>query len=277
LLSALWVAMASAWGAPCEKASVLDLESATSSASQAFAALDLGAFEKARDEALGVLPCLDERITGSVVAGYYRVLAMDAFIAQDLDAAEAAFGAAILAYPSYRLPSNVAPRNHPLRQRYEAAAVREWEVPAAVPVPLEATLLIHGRHQLEHSEDRPTVVQLLDAQGEVSWTEYIAVGAQIPEYEAAPEDMRSQYLEQRVIMAPPHRHPYALAVASGTLLVSSLTMLVGASASRATFDDVETPYDDLASLRGRINGLNIGSAVTGVGGVALGTVAVVRW
>jgi len=257
--------------------SVLALESASARATQAFAALDLQSFEQARDDAYGSLPCLNEAITASAAAGYYRVLALDAFIAQDLDAVEAAFGASRQAYPGYRLPSNVAPRNHPLRVRYDAAALREWNAPVEIPVPLEATLLIHGRHQLLLSEDRPSIAQLLNEQGEVEWTSYVAAGAPLPDYEAAPENMRAQYLDQRVIMAPPHRRPYELVVTSGVLLASAVTMQVMAGTTRRAFDDPKTPYEDLPSLRGRINGLNVGGAVTGVAGVGVGALAVVRW
>ena len=237
-----------ALASPCEPSTVLSLESAAASATQAFAALDLDAFERARDESMVLLPCLEEPITASAASGYYRVLAMDAFIAQDLDGAEAAFGSLRDAYPGYRLSSSV-----------------------------EATLLIHGRHRLTLPTDRPAIAQLLDSEGAVSWTQHLAVGDDLPEYEAAPDNMRVAYLEQRVIMAPPHRYPYELAASSGVLLIASGTMHVLAASSHREFEDPSTPYSELASVRGRTNGLNVGQVVTGVAGLALGTVAVVRW
>ena len=269
--------ISAALASPCEPSTVLSLESAAASATQAFAALDLDAFERARDESMVLLPCLEEPITASAASGYYRVLAMDAFIAQDLEGAEAAFGSLRDAYPGYRLSSNVAPRNHPLRVRFDAAAIRVWAQPIEVAVPLEATLLIHGRHRLTLPTDRPAIAQLLDSEGAVSWTQHLAVGDDLPEYEAAPDNMRVAYLEQRVIMAPPHRYPYELAASSGVLLIASGTMHVLAASSRREFEDPSTPYSELASVRGRTNGLNVGQVVTGVAGLALGTVAVVRW
>ncbi len=255
----------------------MELESAVTAATAAFADLDLVGFEAARDEAFRALPCLGEALTPAAAAGYHRVIAMDAFVAQDAAATEAAFAALLSAYPAWRLPSSVAPRGHPLRTAFEAAEARPSSGVVGLPVPLEATLLVDGRHTLDYPTDRPSVLQLLDAAGAVSWTTFHAAGEPAPDYVAAPEDARAAYLEQAVILAPTRRKPVELVITAAGLAVGSAALWATAAGQERQFTDPTTPYGDLGALQARTNTLLVGAAALGAGAAATGAVAVVRW
>jgi hypothetical protein len=276
-----WLAIAGAgyvFAADCGAGvSNLEVIATADDVSSAYGDLDVPRFEAARDREYGLLPCLAEPLTPAAAAAYHRVVAIDAFVAGDQEGSSRAFRSVVAAYPAWRLPSDTVPRNHPLRAAFDTAATAPAGPEVSLPVPLDATLLVDGHTSLALPTDRPAVLQWLDATGSVSWTRFLGAGEPPPEYAAAPEDARAAYLARNVISLAPRRKPVELVVMSGGLLGASAALYGGALQRQAQFQDPATPYADLGSLRSQTNGLLLGAAVAGLGGVGSGALAVVRW
>ena len=69
----------------------------------AYADMDLTAFQAARVEARGMVPCLSEPLTPAQAAGFHRLEALGAFLARDHASAVASLRALVAAAPGYQL------------------------------------------------------------------------------------------------------------------------------------------------------------------------------
>lgn len=245
--------------------------------SDAYGALDVPRFEAARGRTFELVPCLSEPLTSAGAAAVHRVVALDAFVAGDLPGVERAFRSVVAAYPSWRLPSDTVPRVHPLREAFDRAAAAPPGAVTALPVPLDATVLLDGRTSLDWPVDRPVVAQWLDGTGAVGWTRFAAAGEPPPDYVTAPEDARAAYLERNVIQLRVDRKPVELVVTAAALAAVSGGLYAGAVATRGQFEDPTTAHDRLDALRARTNGLVLGSSVAVAGALGTGALAIARW
>jgi hypothetical protein len=246
-------------------------------ATGAFAGLDIDGFQKLADAVWKQLPCLSEPLTPLDVADVYKLGALDAFLAQDDAAVLDHLAGLHAAAPDYVLPPTIAPQGHPLQKAMETVVAAPTGPRSDLPVPDEARLLVDGEPVLSRPDDRPVLLQLLTMDGGVEWTRLVPEGAPTPAYETLSDDFRAKYLSEAKVIRVRERRPIELVVASSVALVGASAMYGLSRSSRSRFLDPSTPYEDLASLRARTNGLQTASVLTGVAGVGLGATAAVSW
>lgn len=242
-------------------------------ASAAFAAMDVEGFSSRQARADADLACLEEPLTRSDVAAYHRMSGMSAFLQRDREGAVAAFRAALAVQPAFELPASIAPEGHPLRALYEQAAVATDADPVAVLVPRGATLLVDGQRSTTRPVDRPALLQLLGPDGAVLWSGRVDAGAVLPAWPEVPE---VEGVAEALPVAPmpaPRKVSIPLLSGAGVAVVAAGGLYAGAWASRAAYDDPDTPFEDLDGLRTRTNTLTTASQVTAVTAVGLGVAA----
>lgn len=263
---------------PCpEPITSTELAARVSEASARFAGLDVVGFESTSEAVWSLLPCVDEPLGPLAVADLYQVRALDAFLAQDDPAVALAMGSLRGAVPTYRLSTAVAPKGHPLRVAFDAAADAPAPPTEKLPVPAEARLLVDGQPLLARPTDRAVIVQRLTEEGEVTFTALLEQGEEVPEYPSLDESYREAYLSEAKVIRVRQRRPIELVVASGLALGGATAMYALSRDARSTFLDPETEIDELAGLRARTNGLQTAAVLTGVAGAGLGVVAAVSW
>jgi len=247
-----------------------------SDATGAFASLDIDGFEEKAAAVWRQLPCLSEPLTPLDVADVYKLRALDAFLAEDTEGVEDSLRSARSAAPDYRLPASIAPKGHPLKETFDR--VGEDTAPRNdLPVPNDARLLVDGQPVLSRPTDRAVLLQLLTIDGAVAWTRIVEEEDDTPAYEALSDDYRDRYLSEAKVIRVRPRRPVELVVASSVAIVGASAMYGLSRSSRAQFFDPATPYEDLAGLRARTNGLQTAALLTGLAGVGLGATAVVTW
>lgn len=252
------------------------LAATTAEAAGAFASLDIEGFEAKAATLWRQLPCLSEPLTPLDVADVYKVRALDTFLDQDDDAVRDSLMAARAAAPDYRMPAALAPKGHPLKAVFDEVAV-DTSPRVDLPVPRDARLLVDGQPVLTRPTDRAVLMQLVGADGAVVWTRLVESAEPAPAYETVSDDYRADYLTDAKVIRVRARRPIELVVASSAAIVGSGAMYALSRGSRAQFFDPSTPYDDLASLRARTNGLQTAAVVTAAAGIGLGATAVVTW
>lgn len=245
-------------------------------ATGAFAGLDLDGFEDRAEAVWKQLPCVSEPLTPLEVADVYKLRALDAFLAQDDLTMRQSLRSMHDTAPDYALPPTIAPHGHPLQKAMEEAANAPASPRSDLPVPNEARLLVDGEPILTRP-DRPVLMQLLTMNGGVEWTHLLPEDTPPPAYETLDEDFRDRYLSQAKVIRVRQRRPVELVVASGAALLGASAMYGISHSSRASFRDPGTPYEDLAGLRARTNGLQTAAVITGLAGLGLGATAIVTW
>ncbi|MCB9686612.1 MAG: hypothetical protein H6738_08055 [Alphaproteobacteria bacterium] len=277
-----WLALA-AWAEPeaptCDPAAPITLEvlqADLTSAEQAFADLDIDGFLALSDRVRTEVPCMGEVVPPKVAASLHRVEGLRRFGERDIDDVRS-FTAARASDPDHVLPPEIAPPGSQLLADYGAMDIDAGE-PVPLAEPIDAVLWIDGVSALERNSARPALAQLVGSDGVVRWTTYAERDADLPAYEAIP-------LPEPVLPPPPepitvvvHRSPRVpLAVATGaTALAAGITYGIGA-ASKATWNDPETPDGQLAGLKARTNTMAVASTASGVAALGLGAVLVITW
>jgi hypothetical protein len=257
--------------------SVEALVASISDATGAFANLDLDGFGARTGMVWDQLPCLSEALTPLDVADVYKLRALDALLAQDDERVRDSLRSARAAAPDYRLPASIAPKGHPLKIAFDEVG-DDMSPREDLPVPSEARVLVDGQAVLTRPTDRAAIVQLVTIDGAVAWTQMVEEGAAVPAYEALSDDFRDDYLKSSAkVIRVRSRRPIELVVASSVAVIGASAMYGLSRSSRATFFDPETPYEDLAGLRARTNGLQTAAVLTGAAGLGLGATAVVSW
>jgi len=246
-------------------------------ATGAFAGLDIEGFEAQAEMVWRQLPCVSEPLTPLDVADVYKLRALDAFLDQDEEVVSDSLEAALDAAPGYSLPASIAPEGHPLQVAFDAAATASPASRSDLPVPNEARLLVDGQPVLTRPDGRAVLLQLLTIDGAVAWTSLVDDGEPVPAYETLSDEFREKYLSEAKVIRVRPRRPVELVVASSVAIVGAGAMYGLSRSSRATFFDPQTPYEDLAGLRARTNGLQTAAVLTGVAGLGLGATAVVTW
>jgi len=263
-----------------------------------FQAMDLESFTAHRLDANRSIACLPVVIAREDAAAYHRLEAFDAFLARDADRAFQHFRAALYAHWEYELPESIAPHGNPIREAWTDAGSYPMPVYGTVDLPRKTTLMIDGREQTGRPEELAAVVQLVHADGSVLYSKYLPAGAPDPDWKSgkpiAPpppkpvaqgrsSEGKNPSMKVKTGGRPPKvREPIEVNVpmlAGGTTaLIAGGVLYLAAASSRASFDDLSTPFEDLDGLQTRTNSLVVASGVSAGVGVGLGAASfVVTW
>ncbi|MDP2307765.1 MAG: hypothetical protein Q8P18_17200 [Pseudomonadota bacterium] len=251
-----------------------DLSSAVTAAETAYLAMNLDAFQAARTQADDAIPCLAEFVSPPDAAAYHRLIALDAYVAQDNPRTLGSFMSALAIQPGYVLPSTIAPQGNPLDAIYQMARIQPPGRTAALVAPAGAVTLVDGARSANRPTERPTILQLGAGTGEVLWSGYLPADAPNPDWSAyspAPASALPQEAPKHARRSP--AVPFAIGAGGGALAGGALYAL--ALAGRAEFDDPATPLEELDGIRARTNGEVYAAAGLGVLALGLGTIAVV--
>jgi hypothetical protein len=156
-----------------------DVLQAVNAAEASFSAMDAGSFGTARDQALTLLSCLTEPLAPMDAAALHRVEGFAAFLAMDEPGALASFTPAVRLQPGYALPSTIAPEGSPLASLYRAAS----SASVGEPGPLFAAgvqVRVDGLAATALHPSQAAVLQVLGADGAVSWSGYLHAAQEPP-------------------------------------------------------------------------------------------------
>lgn len=284
-LLCLWLAFGRPAHASCAaRTRTADLQRPINEAQAAFASMDGTGFARAGERGAEALRCLSEPISPTMAAAWHRHEGLAAFLADDAARARSAFRAARALQPSWALPEDVAPPGNPLTQLYEEAGALGPGPEEPVSVQPGLTLLVDGALSGAVPTERPAIVQVLAADGQVLHTDYLRVGAPLPadlaEAAAAPK-------LAAVAPPPPHditivtqreRPPVALlASAGGALLLSGGAYAWSASLRDRYLHDETVADEDLPGLITRNHAAVVTAGALAAAGLGLGVSAVVVW
>ncbi len=197
----MWLLMSMTWAGDCEQATLEDVHLRLEAAEGAFADRDRDGVFQHSQAAVDLLPCIEEPFRAPDAARYHRVQGLRHYLAADEEGASAYFAAARFAQPDYKLPTSLVPSGHPAQQLY-AGADSFAVATEAVAAPL-GTVTFDGRSTLERPATRPTIVQVLDADGAVLLTDVLEPGEAMPSYETAPSVPDPEPVAEAVIEPEP--------------------------------------------------------------------------
>lgn len=218
----------------------------------AFEDMDAQGFEDSILLVREMVACPEAAVDGDLVLRLHLLMALDAYTDQDIERAQEAFRSVLVADPTWRPSSSMAPRGNPLRQVYDAAAKDAGSPSADLAEPTEGSFYVDGLPATTRPSDRPFVLQWIDDQGDVRWSDWLPAGAHLPidvlaaMHEEDPMDIFRQ--------APPPPKPtdalpgpsdsgsgrggsVALLAGAGGMAVASGGLLVAALVSRGQWHD----------------------------------------
>ncbi|MEL6348419.1 MAG: hypothetical protein AAFV53_35260 [Myxococcota bacterium] len=200
------------------------------------------------------------------------------YITPDPLRAQAGFAAARHADPDLELSSRFAGKGHPLRGVFDEATGLAEQIPIAVDVPQQAILTVDAEPQETIPAERPSVLQLMDAEGVVLDTEYHRVSAPLPEwlltepvdvFASAPEIARRRRVRTR----------RTLWISAGATALVAGGLYGTAYVMGQRYDDPSNPNietrSDLDTLKQQTNALAYTSFGVGGAAVVLGTAAAI--
>lgn len=248
-------------------ASSSDFEAVLGEAEAALSKLDVAAFKALVEGADTLLPCVDEPIAPRLAANYQRVWGIRAFGERD-PIAPRAFAAARWIEPEYQFSKSLLPEGNPIRTEYENVRYTER---ATEPFdrPESGAIHVDGTPAAERPISWPAVVQWIDGDEKVRFTDYLLPGEKLPEYPTwvAPE-------------VPDKKPPVGLIVATATTAVASGALYGVATFQESRYKDtVNNPVPDpkLDDLRRSTNSLVVASAVTATAALGMGVAVVIAW
>ncbi|MCB9694425.1 MAG: hypothetical protein H6736_21660 [Alphaproteobacteria bacterium] len=173
-----WLAVA--LGATCDTTSPEALEARVEEAERAFGDLASDRFLELTASLAQDVACLEGTVTPTMAAHFHRAFGLRAYLGRQEGDTRAAFASARLADPGYVFPFWLLPEQHALRQLY---AESEPD-PAVLPVlpPREGSLFMDGVASTERPQLRPTLVQVLDADGAVQASAWLRATDAMPPY-----------------------------------------------------------------------------------------------
>lgn len=243
------------------------LLNAMATAEASFASMNSGAFTDAVARMREILPCVNTPLNPLDAAEVHQIEAYDAFLRRSNDEVVRHFAAMQHSAPAAVLSEAVAPTGHPLRALWYAGTLMLPPQTQRLPAPQDAVLCIDGVVTLDRPANLPTLVQLVGDDGAVVWTLLVEPGQALPEYaiDLLPDP------------EPPKGKPVGLVLGAAGSAMLAGALWGFAEASERSFQDDNTPYEDLGGLRKQTNGLLVGSAAAGLTAVGLGVYAVFRW
>ena len=270
----IWV-MNVAWGVcPATSSDVLD---AVDSAESAYENADLDAFLAAMLSLDESLPCANHAVARSTAASVHRVQGLRALVERKSQRLSAAFGAARGLEPEYQFPNTLIPTGNPILNTYHESPLPLTE---DQPAPAQGSLRFDGRSSLARPINVASIYQQMGKAGAVLNTAYLWPEDPVPPYLLAQPDP----VEVVIPVLPPvvggsKIKPLPLWITSAVFAVSSLSLLAAAISYRVTFDNPDTPYQQIEGLGEKINILVIASGVSGVmaGGFGIGAAANTTW
>ena len=146
----------------------------------AFEAMDAAAFEDVVRQIRESVSCPDAAVDGVVAARLHLLMALDAYIRQDPERAQAGFRAVLASDPSFVPSSSLAPRGNELRDLWYAASKDEPGPTADLAKPTVGSFYVDGLPATARPSDRPFVLQWIDEEGRVRWSDYLPAGAHLP-------------------------------------------------------------------------------------------------
>lgn len=250
-----------------------DLAARLDAADEAYATFEVETFSSSLDEAALILPCLSDVVPPDVSAHYLRVLGLRYFIQRDPSRADLAFAAARAVDPGYVFPEAMIPPSHAIRTHYVAYNLA---LAPGTPVgpPREGALYFNGTAGTRRP-GWPAIVQVVNAAGAVTATQYVWPGDPLPGYDAMPVVTETTSVARRKNPGIP------LAIGAGVAAVASGTLYVIAAGSARDFAEFQED-DSLVGLEQRRDQTNrlvyasIGVGVLAVAG-GLGAVFVGKW
>lgn len=218
----------------------------------AFEDMDAEGFETAVYEVREMVGCPEAAVDSYLVLRLHLLMALDAYTDRELGRAQEAFRAVLVADPTWRPPSSLAPRGNPLRQVYDFAAKDQPGPSADLAEPTEGSFYVDGLPATVRPSDRPFVLQWIDDYGNVRWSQWLPAGAHLPievlaaMHEDDPMDVFRQapppVEDDPSVLPPPEPGggrgaSVALLSGAGGMAVASGGLLVAALVSRNQWQD----------------------------------------
>jgi formylglycine-generating enzyme required for sulfatase activity len=144
----------------------------------ALESLDNTALYRATALAREALTCLSEPIRPDAAIAYHQAMALFAFVDTNSAASVSAFQAILWIDPEHRLPPAFL-EQPALASAWAEARSRPGSGAAPMSLPQGVRAFIDGREQATIPTDRPAVLQLMDAEGEMIWSEWVAPGGDL--------------------------------------------------------------------------------------------------
>ena len=253
--------------AQCEgTTSIVEIQAELAKAESALAALDASAFRSLVDETGLLLPCLNEPVSPRLAANLHRVIGIRAVGDRD-PLAERAFAAARHIEPNYQFSLSLIPEGNPVREAYDTAPYHKRST-EAVQQPESGQIYVDGTPSDTRPLSWPAVIQWVDGEDDVRFSEYVLPGEALPVY----PEWRST--------TDSDRPPIALIATSLGLGAVSAGLYGVALAEQARYKDTvnqPVPYDELEGLRRTTNGLVVASALGATAAVGTGVAVVIAW
>jgi len=243
-------------GNECETTySAPKLANALNSAESSFAELDVSGFSNSIEETiLFVLPCLEETVEPPLVAQTHRKLALRAYSSRREELIQPSLLAGRQVAPNYEWPTALIPDGHEFRERYDLLASEPGETSSLRP-PKTGKLWIDGVVSRDIPSARASILQYVDGDGMVQWTQYRMPADPVRSYPVVPKTRNG------------------LLAAGGAQLVVGGVLYGASAAAQSAFhaDDPERSIEDLDRLRANANNLRTASLGVGaLGGVTAG-------
>lgn len=242
-----------------------ELQSSLDAAERALLNLDAETFTSTLDRVMLSLDCLAEPADPRFALRLHQLVGVRHFMAGDERLAAAAFAAARLTLPDAPLPTSLAPEGHAMRGLYGLLPIDNAPVEALTP-PRQGSYQVNGAPGLTRAAELPTLVQHLDADGDVLWTAYLYPNNPTPWVEP------SRHAAATPLPAAPERGRAPL-LAAGALALASGGLYVGSQAARACFNDDGCggpTQADLTQTWTLHRALYVSAAAGGAASVALG-------
>lgn len=256
--------------AMCEESTqVSQLSEAGTKAEQAFAEMNAeGLLMQASLSRTQILPCVAEALSKKDAAAFHRLMAMEAFIAEDYTRAKRELHASLLLEPGYTFPVDVAGEGHPLLTLYEDANDLDDGAGEKIYPPPGGYVLVGGVRNAARYSLTPVIIQVFQTVDQIDTlreTRYVQPGEATPNWSgnafgltAADLGIDLDDLRRPSILKDP-RPWYGVAIASA--VVSGVCYGI-AMQQKGVYQDPSTPDGELARLENRVNGLGTASLIS---------------
>jgi len=180
----VWILLAAALAAPCPTREAPEMVlGRVDEAEKRLADLDSDGFLERTADLSTLVTCLQAPLSPDQSAKLHRAFGLRAYLGRQADDAKLAFASARAADPDYVFPFWLVPERHEIRELY-AAADPSLAVRPVLPAK-DAVLRFDGVESTERPMFRPTVVQVVDEQGEVEASAWLRPTDALPAYDEA--------------------------------------------------------------------------------------------
>lgn len=168
-------------GACADKATIAELNRSMDKAETAYGSLDLDGFMGSSDLLRTDLPCLGEPMTRVVAERIHRIEGLRGYLDGDRRAASQSFAAARALNPDYSFPDTLVPAGYPEFELYNALDLTLGSTSKVDPM-IDGYVLLDGKVGNDRPTDWPTIVQVINEDGDVVVTKYVRPGEPMPSY-----------------------------------------------------------------------------------------------